>query len=62
MIRTRRPFLHALLCLPAALAATGAFAQARWDLPTAYPLSSLHTENLQAFATDVEQASASLFR
>lgn len=57
MIRTRRPFLRALLCLPAALAATGAFAQAKWDLPTAYPLSSFHTENLQAFATDVDQAS-----
>lgn len=37
--------------------ATGAFAQTKWDLPAAYPVSNFHTENLQAFATDVDKAS-----
>jgi TRAP-type C4-dicarboxylate transport system substrate-binding protein len=41
----------------AALAASGAHAQATWDLPTAYPASNFHTENLVTFAADVEKAS-----
>ena len=31
-------------------------AQTKWDLPSAYPASNFHTENLQQFATDVDQA------
>ena len=50
----RRPFLLGTL---AALACTGALAQAKWDLPTAYPPSNYHTENLQQFAADVDKAS-----
>jgi TRAP-type C4-dicarboxylate transport system substrate-binding protein len=36
--------------------AAPAFAQTKWDLPTAYPANNFHTENLQQFATDVEKA------
>jgi TRAP-type C4-dicarboxylate transport system substrate-binding protein len=31
-------------------------AQTKWDLPTAYPTSNFHTENIQQFANDVEKA------
>ena len=41
----------------AALATSGAHAQAKWDLPTAYPASNFHTENLATFVADVEKAS-----
>jgi TRAP-type C4-dicarboxylate transport system substrate-binding protein len=37
--------------------ASGAFAQAKWDLPAAYPASNFHTENLVQFANDVDKAS-----
>ena len=33
-----------------------ALAQQKWDLPSGYPGSNFHTENLQQFAKDVEQA------
>jgi TRAP-type C4-dicarboxylate transport system substrate-binding protein len=35
-----------------------AFAQTKWDLPTAYPASNFHTENIQQFVTDVDKATA----
>ena len=35
-----------------------ALAQAKWDLPTAYPAGNFHTENVQAFANDIDKASA----
>jgi TRAP-type C4-dicarboxylate transport system substrate-binding protein len=41
--------LGAALALPAA-------AQTKWDLPSAYPASNFHTENLQQFANDVDKA------
>jgi TRAP-type C4-dicarboxylate transport system substrate-binding protein len=58
----------ALLAAPPA-----ARAQAKWDLPAAYPASNFHTENLVEFAKDVEKmtggklaitvhANASLFK
>ena len=37
------------LALPAA-------AQTKWDLPSAYPASNFHTENIQQFAGDVDKA------
>jgi len=37
------------LALPAA-------AQTKWDMPTAYPASNFHTENIQQFASDVDKA------
>src|ERR1700739_3957556 len=33
-----------------------AVAQTKWDLPSAYPASNFHTENLQQFAADVDRA------
>ena len=37
-------------------------AQTKWDLPSAYPASNFHTENLQQFANDVEKASGGKLR
>ncbi|MEO8487037.1 MAG: TRAP transporter substrate-binding protein [Betaproteobacteria bacterium] len=37
--------------------ASPAVAQTKWDLPTAYPATNFHTENLQQFANDVDKAS-----
>jgi TRAP-type transport system periplasmic protein len=52
-----------LLRAAAAVAATGAlgfapaaFAQTKWDLPSAYPATNFHTENLVQFANDVDKA------
>src|SRR5690349_8407689 len=33
-----------------------AFAQTKWDLPTAYPANNFHTENIQQFAAEVDKA------
>ncbi len=49
-----------LLAVAAALGfalALPAVAQTKWDLPTAYPATNFHTENLQQFANDVDKAS-----
>lgn len=40
----------------AALAAGPAAAQAKWNLPSAYPSDNFHTENLAQFSKDVEAA------
>ena len=41
----------------ALLAVAGqAMAQAKWDLPAAYPATNFHTENLEQFAKDVDKA------
>jgi TRAP-type C4-dicarboxylate transport system substrate-binding protein len=43
--------------MAAALAlSASAMAQTKWDLPTAYPASNFHSENLVAFANDVDKA------
>jgi TRAP-type transport system periplasmic protein len=34
------------------------FAQTRWDLPTAYPATNFHTENIQQFVADIDKATA----
>ncbi|HEX2011433.1 MAG TPA: TRAP transporter substrate-binding protein, partial [Roseateles sp.] len=39
------------------LLAFSARAQTKWDLPSAYPATNFHTENLQQFAADVDKAS-----
>jgi TRAP-type C4-dicarboxylate transport system substrate-binding protein len=49
--------LSATLAAAFALA-TPAAAQVKWDLPTAYPASNFHTENVQQFAGDVDRATA----
>ena len=48
-----------LLCAAAALAFTSlAQAQTKWDLPAAYPTTNFHSVNLQAFADDIDKATA----
>ena len=39
-----------------ALTASLSFAQTKWDLPTAYPATNFHTENITQFAKDVDTA------
>src|SRR4030088_3754215 len=41
-----------------ALAAAPAYAQVKWDLPSAYPADNFHSENLAAFARDVADVTA----
>ena len=54
----RRPLLLGSVALALNLAFAGAAsAQAKWDLPSAYPASNFHTENLTQFAADVDKAS-----
>jgi TRAP-type transport system periplasmic protein len=48
---------HALIAAALMLAGS-AFAQTKWDLPSAYPPSNFHTENLVQFAADVDKATA----
>jgi TRAP-type C4-dicarboxylate transport system substrate-binding protein len=40
-----------------ALAAGTSQAQTKWDMPTAYPATNFHTENISQFAAEVERAS-----
>ena len=51
-MRTRQILVAAAL----AAAFGAAQAQVKWDLPTAYPATNYHTENIQQFASDVEKA------
>jgi TRAP-type C4-dicarboxylate transport system substrate-binding protein len=46
-------FLTAAVGLSVAL---GAAAQTKWDMPTAYPASNFHTENVAQFVADVDRA------
>jgi TRAP-type C4-dicarboxylate transport system substrate-binding protein len=54
MLITRRLALAAAAVLATGI--TGAAAQTVWNLPAAYPANNPHTENLAAFAKDVEEA------
>ena len=47
------------LAAAVALAAGTAHAQTKWNLPAAYPADNPHSENLVAFAKDVEAATGS---
>src|SRR2546423_5019595 len=38
--------------------AGAAMAQTRWDLPSGYPATNFHTENLMQFAADVDKVTA----
>src|SRR5438094_3684267 len=50
-------FIRSLISIAAlAVVATAATAQTKWDLPTAYPPSNFHTENIMQFAADVDKA------
>ena len=50
-----KPLFAALAALTLA---AGAQAQTKWDLAAAYPATNFHSENLAAFAADVDKASA----
>ncbi len=54
----RRSVTSAALALSAValLAAPAARAQTKWDMPTPYPATNFHTENIQQFVKDVDQA------
>jgi TRAP-type C4-dicarboxylate transport system substrate-binding protein len=47
-----------IICLAAALATTSSIAQTKWDLPTGYSTGSFQTENVQAFANEVERSTS----
>jgi TRAP-type C4-dicarboxylate transport system substrate-binding protein len=52
------PMIRSLVLAAAGLAAAaGAMAQTKWDLATAYPATNFHTENINAFAADIDKAS-----
>ena len=58
-MRTTLPLLGAA----AALAfSAGVSAQTKWDLPSAYPASNFHTQNLEQFAADVDKATGGKLR
>lgn len=45
------------LCVAlSAMLATGALAQTKWDMPTAYSPTSFHTENIKLFIAEVEKS------
>jgi TRAP-type C4-dicarboxylate transport system substrate-binding protein len=46
------------LALAALAMAGSSFGQTKWDLPSAYPGTNFHTENLMQFAADVDKATA----
>jgi TRAP-type C4-dicarboxylate transport system substrate-binding protein len=50
-----KPF-QATLALAATILATAAGAQVKWDMPTPYPPTNFHTENIAQFAADVDKA------
>ncbi len=61
-MRLFRP-LRPWLCAAAALAVSSLVqAQVKWDLPSAYPPSNFHTENLTQFAADVDKATGGKFK
>src|SRR5437868_7309361 len=39
-----------------------AAAQTKWDMPTAYPATNFHTENIMQFAADVDKATGGKLR
>ena len=53
---TRRSLLAVAIGLATLAWAAAASAQTKWDLPAAYPATNFHTENLNAFAADVDKA------
>jgi len=52
---TRLPVFAAIATIALAFPA---FGQTKWDLPTAYPASNFHTENIQQFVADIDKATA----
>jgi TRAP-type C4-dicarboxylate transport system substrate-binding protein len=50
--------LNAFAAIAAVALALPVAAQTKWDMPTAYPATNFHTENLQQFAGDIDKATA----
>jgi TRAP-type C4-dicarboxylate transport system substrate-binding protein len=50
--------LFSLTAVALALAGGAVQAQTKWDLPTGYPTTNFHVENLTQFAADVDKATA----
>jgi len=48
---------RALLAAMGLGVAVSAVAQTKWDMPTAYPATNFHTENISQFVADVDKAS-----
>ena len=48
--------IHILTAALGLSVALGAAAQTKWDMPTAYPASNFHTENIAQFVADVDKA------
>ena len=48
--------LHAFVAALGVCLAAGAAAQTKWDMPTAYPPTNFHTENIMQFVADVDKA------
>jgi len=57
MMSTRRLLTAVIALLPFATASGIVHAQTKWDMPTAYPATNFHTENIMQFASDVDKAS-----
>jgi TRAP-type C4-dicarboxylate transport system substrate-binding protein len=49
--------LRTLIALGTLALSGAAFAQAKWDLPTAYPASNFHSQNIAQFAKEASEAS-----
>jgi TRAP-type C4-dicarboxylate transport system substrate-binding protein len=48
--------IHATVAALAAAFATSVAAQTKWDMPTPYPATNFHTENIMQFVADVDKA------
>jgi TRAP-type C4-dicarboxylate transport system substrate-binding protein len=48
--------IQGLLATAGLVVAVGAAAQTKWDMPTPYPATNFHTENIQQFADEVDKA------
>lgn len=53
---SRRALAKGAVVLALCSFGAGAWAQTKWDLASAYPATNFHSENLAAFAADVEKA------
>ena len=47
---------HAFVAALGVCLAASAGAQTKWDMPTAYPPTNFHTENIMQFVADVDKA------
>jgi TRAP-type C4-dicarboxylate transport system substrate-binding protein len=52
----RRDFIKSTLAISLVLMTAPAFAQIKWTLPSAYPADNFHSQNLEAFAKDLAEA------